>query len=279
LYGDIHRSGLRRTVNEQVLQALTFFLVHQSLLYQGLDPAADFFVDRLEGVEGQQPAAHSADGAVPGADQAREENLGQQPANFLFLFKNHLEKGLRCKIIAGGVINHVYILTPADKFGQVFEGRAGGIDKPVEGAHTGGFNRDTWGVAMLGNFDQAAASYREATRLQPDRAMGFGNLGNALSKQDKYKEAIEAYKRALTLRPDDKAAKWNLELLLRPEPPSSNSPRPNPQGQRPQQENTSALSPTQAEAILSSVEQNEAATRQSVVRRQRLRSSASSKDW
>ena len=40
-----------------------------------------------------------------------------------------------------------------DKYGQVFEGRAGGMTKPVEGAHTGGFNRDTWGVAMLGNFD------------------------------------------------------------------------------------------------------------------------------
>ena len=40
-----------------------------------------------------------------------------------------------------------------DKYGQVFEGRAGGMDKPVEGSHTGGFNRNTWGVAMLGNFD------------------------------------------------------------------------------------------------------------------------------
>ncbi|ODR06502.1 cold-shock protein [Mycolicibacillus koreensis] len=40
-----------------------------------------------------------------------------------------------------------------DKYGQVFEGRAGGITRPVRGSHTGGFNRDTWGVAMLGNFD------------------------------------------------------------------------------------------------------------------------------
>ena len=39
-----------------------------------------------------------------------------------------------------------------DKYGQVFEGRAGGMTRPVEGAHTGGFNKNTWGVAMLGNF-------------------------------------------------------------------------------------------------------------------------------
>ena len=40
-----------------------------------------------------------------------------------------------------------------DKYGQVFEGRAGGMDKPVEGSHTGGFNHDTWGVAMMGDFN------------------------------------------------------------------------------------------------------------------------------
>jgi uncharacterized protein with LGFP repeats len=43
-----------------------------------------------------------------------------------------------------------------DKYGQVFEGRAGGMDKPVEGSHTGGFNRNTWGVAMIGDFDTVA---------------------------------------------------------------------------------------------------------------------------
>jgi uncharacterized protein with LGFP repeats len=42
-----------------------------------------------------------------------------------------------------------------DKYGHVFEGRFGGITKPVEGSHTGGFNRNTWAVAMIGNFDLA----------------------------------------------------------------------------------------------------------------------------
>jgi uncharacterized protein with LGFP repeats len=41
-----------------------------------------------------------------------------------------------------------------DRYGQVFEGRFGGITRPVEGSHTGGFNTNTWAVAMIGNFDQ-----------------------------------------------------------------------------------------------------------------------------
>ncbi|ARR81041.1 LGFP repeat-containing protein [Mycobacterium intracellulare] len=40
-----------------------------------------------------------------------------------------------------------------DKYGQVFEGSAGGLTKAVEAFHTGGFNRNTWGVSMIGNFD------------------------------------------------------------------------------------------------------------------------------
>ncbi|NMN98620.1 N-acetylmuramoyl-L-alanine amidase [Antrihabitans stalactiti] len=41
-----------------------------------------------------------------------------------------------------------------DKYGQIFEGRAGGLDKAVQGAHAGGFNENTVGVAMMGNYDE-----------------------------------------------------------------------------------------------------------------------------
>jgi hypothetical protein len=39
-----------------------------------------------------------------------------------------------------------------DKYGQVFEGRYGGVDKPVIGAHAEGFNTGSVGVAVLGDY-------------------------------------------------------------------------------------------------------------------------------
>ena len=39
-----------------------------------------------------------------------------------------------------------------DRYGRVFEGRYGGVTRAVLGAHAGGFNTDTTGVALLGTF-------------------------------------------------------------------------------------------------------------------------------
>jgi Ca-activated chloride channel homolog len=69
----------------------------------------------------------------------------------------------------------------------------------------------------LSRFDEARQEFLNATQGQDQavKATAFRNLGNALSKLEKHKDAVEAYKHALALQPDDKAAKWNLEIALR----------------------------------------------------------------
>ena len=44
-----------------------------------------------------------------------------------------------------------------DRFGRLWEGRYGGITRAVLGAHTGGFNVDTFAVSAIGNYDKVAA--------------------------------------------------------------------------------------------------------------------------
>jgi hypothetical protein len=43
-----------------------------------------------------------------------------------------------------------------DSFGTVWEGRYGGVDQPVRGAHTLGFNADSTGFCVIGNLDSVA---------------------------------------------------------------------------------------------------------------------------
>ena len=42
-----------------------------------------------------------------------------------------------------------------DSFGSIWEGRYGGMDKPVRGAHTLGFNASSTGICVIGNYDSA----------------------------------------------------------------------------------------------------------------------------
>jgi hypothetical protein len=45
-----------------------------------------------------------------------------------------------------------------DRFGQIFEGRYGGIERNVIGAHAQGFNTGSVGISVLGNYDSMALS-------------------------------------------------------------------------------------------------------------------------
>jgi hypothetical protein len=55
-----------------------------------------------------------------------------------------------------------------DKFGRIWEGRYGGVDRNVVGAHTENYNTDSFGASAIGNFDIVAP---------PQQVVGaFGSL-------------------------------------------------------------------------------------------------------
>ena len=45
-----------------------------------------------------------------------------------------------------------------DRFGRIWEGRYGGVDRPVVGAHTLGYNDDAFAMSAIGNFETAQPS-------------------------------------------------------------------------------------------------------------------------
>ena len=45
-----------------------------------------------------------------------------------------------------------------DRFGRIWEGRYGGVDKPVVGAHTAGYNEASFAMSAIGNYDTTAPS-------------------------------------------------------------------------------------------------------------------------
>jgi len=63
-------------------------------------------------------------------------------------------------ILLGIFAYHVYVRGywdiaynfAVDEFGRIWEARAGGIDQPVMGAHAGGYNAESTGMVVLGNF-------------------------------------------------------------------------------------------------------------------------------
>ncbi len=61
-----------------------------------------------------------------------------------------------------------------DKCGTVFEGRKGGVDRPVMGAHTYGFNRDTTGIAVIGMYTDTRAATAATTAVARVAAWKLG---------------------------------------------------------------------------------------------------------
>lgn len=61
-------------------------------------------------------------------------------------------------------------------------------------------------AALRGRLDVAAAAYREASRIAPDRALPYVGLGGVLSRLGKSDDALAAYSAALDRAPTDEGA-------------------------------------------------------------------------
>lgn len=77
-----------------------------------------------------------------------------------------------------------------------------------------GFHNNLGSVLRdLGRLPEAEAAYREALRLQPNDANTWNTLGNLLQECN-HEEAIQAYRRALEIKPDDLAPHFNIAFSL-----------------------------------------------------------------
>ncbi|OEJ95991.1 N-acetylmuramoyl-L-alanine amidase [Streptomyces thermolilacinus SPC6] len=64
-----------------------------------------------------------------------------------------------------------------DKCGTIYEGRAGGVAKPVQGAHTLGFNANTTGIAVIGSFASTTPPAKAVTAVAKLTAWKLGLHG------------------------------------------------------------------------------------------------------
>ncbi|MDT3396637.1 peptidoglycan recognition protein [Streptomyces sp. B1866] len=64
-----------------------------------------------------------------------------------------------------------------DKCGTVYEGRKGGVDLPVMGAHAYGFNSETTGISVLGTYTDAAPSKEAMASVARVAAWKLGQYG------------------------------------------------------------------------------------------------------
>jgi hypothetical protein len=101
-------------------------------------------------------------------------------------------RGIQIYHVRGNGWNDIGYNFLVDKYGQVFEGRFGGVDRNVVGAHAEGFNTGSVGVAVLGEYSSLAVTGQakdalarllawrlDVAHLDPGSTVSFPSGGNA----------------------------------------------------------------------------------------------------
>ena len=68
--------------------------------------------------------------------------------------------------------------------------------------------------AKIGMLDEAIDAYKKSVSLNPDFAEAYSNMGVALKNQDKLDESIEAFKKSILLKPNDADSYYNMGITL-----------------------------------------------------------------
>jgi N-acetylmuramoyl-L-alanine amidase len=74
-------------------------------------------------------------------------------------------RGIQLYHVRGNGWNDIGYNFLVDRYGQVFEGRFGGVERSVVGAHAQGFNSGSVGVALIGNYNSTALSAEARSAL------------------------------------------------------------------------------------------------------------------
>jgi tetratricopeptide (TPR) repeat protein len=77
------------------------------------------------------------------------------------------------------------------------------------------FNIQGAALKGLGQLGLSVEAYNKALAIKPDYAEAYYNMGNALKDQGKLEEAIEAYNKALAIKPDYAEAHRHLSILTK----------------------------------------------------------------
>lgn len=170
-------------------------------------------------------------------------------------------------------------------------GKRAAADTALFDAGTAALTRGDWAAARpwLG-----AASRSLDPELRFRALYNLGLIALSQSRRDSVKrgelrdEAAGRFREALLLRPSSRESKWNLELAQNPVPPPSGGgggggggkapPNP-PSGAPTPSPSSGAISQSEAEQILNSVERTERDVRADQARRRKTAPSAAGKDW
>ena len=110
-------------------------------------------------------------------------------------------------------IQHLIKLYNQGKLGEVFE-QTSTLTKQYPNS-LGLWNLLGISAAQIGKLDKAIDAFNKAISIKPDYADAYNNLGNALQEQGKLGEAIEAYNKALTIKPNYDEAYNNMGNALK----------------------------------------------------------------